>query len=141
MDIYVAAFLFFAALGVLLFLYVLHFRNRALRLGPQGLRSALARSLCTEGAEEISEEELRDGAMGLVSRFRRCIVVSFLLLSLLLACCILLTIFSALPGLTLVLCGVSLLLLSFLLSLLLLRDLALLILADLREKAEIPPAC
>ena len=141
MDIYVSAFLFFAALGVLLFLYVLHFRNRALRLGPQGLRSALARALSAEGAEEIPEEELREGAMALVSRFRRCIVVSSLFLSLLFTCCILLTVFSVLPGLTLVLCGVSLLLLSFLLSLLLLRDLALLVLADLQETAENLPAC
>ncbi len=139
MDVYLAAFLFCAVLGALLFLYALHFRSRALRLGAQGLRSALARVLATEEAEEVTEEDLREGAMALASRFRRCIAVSSALFLLLFACCVLLTLFSSLPGISLALCGACLLLLSLLLSLLLLRDLASLILADLQEAAENPP--
>lgn len=136
MDVYIAVFLFLAALGVLLFLYLLHFRNRSLRMGARSLRSALSRALAREGVEEgqeSDEETLREGAMELLARFRRSIIILSVLLVTVFTCCVLLTLFSRLPGLALLLCGAGIILLSLLVSLLLLRDLVLLILADLGE--------
>lgn len=135
MDVYTAAFLFFTALGVLAFLYVLHFRNRSLRMGAGSLRSALSRALKREEEGQGSAEEtLREGALELLSHFRRWTIILSALLFPVFATCVLLTAFSRLPGLVLVLCGVGILLLSFLVSLLLLRDLVLVILADLDER-------
>ena len=136
MDVYIAAFLFLAALGVLLFLYLLHFRNRSLRMGARSLRSALSRALAGEEGEEgqeSDEETLREGAMELLARFRRCTIILSALLAAVFTCCVLLTLFTSLPGLALLLCGAGIILLSLVVSLLLLRDLVLLILADLGE--------
>lgn len=111
---------FCAAIGLLLFLYTLHFRYRALFMGPERLRSALSRTI--SGDEDVSDEDLWEGLLHLETRLGRVIFATSLFLLLLMALCVTLTALSTLPGLTLVLSGICLLLVGVAASLILLRD-------------------
>lgn len=112
---------FFASLGVLLFLYALHFRRRALIMGAERLRSALSRAI--EGEGEPSGPDLEQAARELEGRFGRAALISWVLCGLDLAGCLILTFLSILPGLALALCGSAVFLLSSALSLQVLREL------------------
>ncbi len=112
--------LFFASLGALTLLYVLHFRRRALSMGSERLRAALSRTV--GGDEGASEEELGRGARELDARLRRASRAVAGLAVALLAACLTLTALSALPELSLALCGVCLFLLSLYVGAALLRD-------------------
>ena len=112
--------LLFAFLGVLALLYALHFRRRALLMGDERLRAALSRTV--SGEEGAGEEELRRGARELDARMRGANLAIAGLLAAALAACLALVALSALPWLSLMLCGVSLLLLSLYIAVALLRD-------------------
>ncbi|MDI6873314.1 hypothetical protein [Candidatus Solincola sp.] len=116
-----AVLVFFATLGVLIFLYALHFRRRAFILGPDRLWSALSRAL--EGEENRSQEELEEAARELEARFGRAVLFSWVLLALNLGACLILTFFTIQPAPALALCGPAVFLLSSALSLELLREL------------------
>lgn len=128
METWLAVLVFCSALGILLFLYAINFRRRALILGTKSLRAALSRSIC--GEETCPPEELERGARELDSRFRKAVILFWTLLSLDLVICILLTVLSVLPELALALCGPAVLFLSAALSSNLLRELPRLILAE-----------
>lgn len=120
-----------AALGLLSFLYVLEFRRRALMMGTEGLRSAMAR-LVSSG-EPAREEALREGTLDLLSRFNRALVLVAAALALFASSCVALALLRLWPEARLVLCGLCSLLAFALLSLLALRKLPLLLLSDLEE--------
>jgi hypothetical protein len=123
MELSLALFIFLSALGLCVFLYALHFRRRALSLGPDRLTAALSRTV--PGEEEADDEELWQGAAELDSRLRFASTLSFSLLIAVLACCLVLLITSTLPELSLALTGLCVLLLAIALSLRLLRDIIL----------------
>jgi len=121
LGVSLAILVIFATLGVLLFLYALHFRRRALILGPERLRSALSRTL--EGEDVRTPEELEEAARELDARFGRAALFSTILLALVLGVSLFLTFFIVHPGPALALCGPAVFLLSSTLSLRLLREL------------------
>lgn len=121
MEATIFVLVFFAALGVLLLLYALHFRRRALTMGAERLRSALSRAM--EGEEAHSPEDLQEAARELDARFGRAALILWALLVMDLAACLLLTFLSSLSRLALALCGPAVFLLSSALSLEFLREL------------------
>jgi hypothetical protein len=110
----------FAALGVLIFLYALLFRRRAMAIGPQGLLAALSRTVREDG--EAGEDELLGGAAELEARLQRALYAVGTLLIAILVACVVLTAMSILPELSLALSGFSLFLISLALCIILLRD-------------------
>lgn len=114
------ALAFFAVLGVLAVLYVLHFRRRALSMGPERLLAALSRTV--GGEEEAGELELRQGIAELETRLRRALYAVCGLLAAVLAACLVLTIKSALPAVSLALSGFCIFLASLYVCIILLRD-------------------
>lgn len=133
MELSLAACIFLSALGVCIFLYALHFRHRALSLGPDRLNAALSRTVL--GEEEAGDEDLRRGASELESRLRRGGILTFSLLIAALVSCLALVSTSTLPGLSLSLTGLCVLLLAITLSLRLLRDILLEIDKHLDDRA------
>ena len=124
MQVSFIAMIFFSVLGVLVVLYTLHFRHRALAMGSESLLSALSRTVRDEEGEEedASEEELRQGASQLEARLKMAIYVLFSLLLAVLAFCLVLLATSALPDLSLVLSGICVFLICLLIAAMLLRD-------------------
>jgi hypothetical protein len=120
LEISYVALIFCSAIGILGVLYSLHFRYRALVMGPQRLRNALSRTV--SGNEEASDEELREGLDELESRIRRAILATSLGFILLAATCIALAVSSTLLQLNLVLMGICALMAAVMASLALLRD-------------------
>lgn len=120
MEISLVVFIFFSVLGVLLFLYALHFRRRALAMGPERLRAALSRTVSEEG--EASEGDLRQGASELEDRLQRAFLVVSVILIVILVVCLVLTTTSTLPELSFALSGLCVLLACAVLSIMLLRD-------------------
>jgi uncharacterized protein involved in cysteine biosynthesis len=113
---------FFSALGVLAALYALHFRRRALAMGPERLLAALSRTVTGDEEEQAGEEALRQGISDLEARLRRAfriIAASFVAI---LAACLVLIATSILPELGLALSGVCVFLASLLVAVVLLRD-------------------
>lgn len=131
MEVSLVFLILCATLGFLSFLYVLEFRRRALMLGMEGLRSAMARLVGSEGP--ACEEALREGTLNLISRFNRALILVGAALTLFASSCVALVFLSLWPEVRLVLCGLCSLLSSVLLSLLALRKLPLLLLSDLEE--------
>jgi hypothetical protein len=120
LDISLFALVFFSAVGVLLLLYCLHFRYRALVMGPESLRRALSRA--TSGEDEAPHGELLEGMGELRRRLRRALLATAIPLLLIAAACVVLAARSMLPQLALALLGVGVFLASLMASLLLLRD-------------------
>lgn len=119
-EVSVVVFIFCSVLGLLAFLYTLHFRHRALVMGPERLRAALSRTV--SGKEESDEEELREGLAELASRLRRAMASTCALFLACLIPCLILIACSKLPWLSLALSGTCVLLLAALLCLRLLQD-------------------
>lgn len=120
MGVSLVVMVFFTILGVLLILYALHFRRRALTLGPERLRAALARTL--EGGEPLSPEEIEEVARELDERFGLAVCILGALLVLVLGACVWLAFVAVRPEPALALCGLAAFLLSSTLSLQFLRD-------------------
>jgi len=120
LDISLFALVFFSAVGVLLLLYCLHFRYRALVMGPESLRRALSRAM--SGEDEAPYGELLEGMEELRRRLRRALLATAIPLLLIAAACVVLAARSMLPQLALALLGVGVFLASLMASLLLLRD-------------------
>jgi len=120
LEIPLVVLVFFAALGILVILYTLHFRRRALAMGPERLLAALSRTVA--GEEEASELELRQGVSELEARLQRAFYAFSGLLVAVLIVCLVLTAMSTLPELTFALSGSCIFLGSFVLSIVLLRD-------------------
>lgn len=114
------ALVFFTALGVLAILYTVHFRRRALALGPEKLRAALSRTV--SGGEDATELELSQGISALESRLNLALYVLLGVLVVVLAACFILVAKSLLPGLTLALSGFCLFLTSAAICVIMLRD-------------------
>jgi uncharacterized membrane protein SpoIIM required for sporulation len=114
------AFIFFTVLGVLIVLYVLHFRRRALSMGPEKLFAALSRTV--SGEEEAGEIELRQGALELETRLQRALFAVCGVLMAVLIVCLILVITSTLPELSLALSGFCIFLASLYVCVILLRD-------------------
>ncbi|MGQ9705027.1 MAG: hypothetical protein ACUVRX_10245 [Actinomycetota bacterium] len=133
MEVPLFLLVFFSSLGVLLFLYALHFRRRALTMGAERLRSALSRAI--DGEEGAPGLDLEEAARELEGRFGRAALISLVLCGLDLGGCLILTFISALPGLALPMCGFAVLLLSSALSLQVLRELPRALLED-RESSD-----
>lgn len=112
--------LFFASLGVLTLLYVLHFRRRALSMGSERLRSALSRTV--SGDEGAAEGELSRGARVLDARLRKANYAIAGLITAALAACLVLVALSTLPELSLALSGLCVFLVSLYICVILLRD-------------------
>ena len=124
MQVSFIALIFFSVLGVLVVLYTLHFRHRALAMGSEHLLSALSRTVREEEGEEeeADEEALRQGASQLEARLKMAIYVLFSLLLAVLAFCLVLLATSVLPGLSLALSGICVFLVCLLIAAMLLRD-------------------
>ncbi len=122
MRVSLVTLIFFSSLGVLVALYAMHFRHRALAMGSQRLLSALSRTLKEEEGEEAGEEALRRAASELEARLNTAIYVLFSLLLAILAVCLVLIAASALPELSLALSGICVFLVSLLIATMLLRD-------------------
>ena len=120
MTIALVVLIFFSVLGILGTLYTLHFRRRALAMGPERLLSALSRTISQE--EETGELELRQGALELEARLQRASYAVIGLLVVLLAACLVLTATSTLPELSLALSGVCIFLVAVVVSIFMLRD-------------------
>ena len=120
MTISLVILIFLSTLGVLGALYTLHFRHRALAMGPERLLSALSRTISEEG--EPGDQELRQGVAELEARLRRASSAVIALLVALLAACLVLTATSTWPELSLALSGVCIFLACVLLSIFILRD-------------------
>ncbi|NPV59377.1 MAG: hypothetical protein HPY75_06910 [Actinobacteria bacterium] len=120
MGAYLAVFIFFAVLGLLVFAYALNFRHRALRMGSDHLRAALSRT--TTGDEEAGREELLEAAQELDRRLGRTFIAMAALLIADLASCVSLALTSTLPGLSLALSGSCVFLAAIVTSIALLRD-------------------
>ena len=114
------AFVFFILLGVLIVLYVMHFRRRALSMGDERLRAALSRTVC--GEEEAGEPELRQGILELEKRLQRALYAVGGILIVVLSVSLVLTIRSDLPELSLALSGSCIFLVSLYICIILLRD-------------------
>jgi protein-S-isoprenylcysteine O-methyltransferase Ste14 len=112
--------IFFSVLGVLAVLYVLHFRHRALSMGPESLRAALSRTVCED--EEATELELRQGAGELAARLQRALYAVSAILVAVLAVCLVLIAASTLPEVSLALSGFCVFLASLYICIVLLRD-------------------
>ncbi len=123
---------FFTTIGLLAYLYTLHFRRRALFLGPDRLRSALSRAM--EGDETPSPDDLAEAARELERRFGRAALFSWCILALLVAACLLLTFLRAHPGPALALCGAAVFMLFTALSFRLLRELPRALLSEENDK-------
>lgn len=134
MDVALFVLAFFATLGVLLLLYALNFRRRALILGPERLRSALSRTL--EGGEPRSREELDEVARELDERFGLAVSVFGTLSVLVLGACMWLAFVAIRPEPALALCGLAVFLLSSALSLQLLREIPRTILREGRREED-----
>ena len=132
--------IFCSLLGILVVLYFLHFRHRAFYMGPERLKSALSRTVAEEEEEseevEASEEDLWEGLLQLESRLRFSIILTSVALAILLVPSILLTIFSSLPDLVLVLLAICILLVALLISLVILRDIFRFLHAKMEEEGE-----
>ena len=141
--------IFCSLLGILVVLYFLNFRHRSFYMGPERLKSALARTVAAEeeveeGEEgeieseevEVSEEDLWEGLLQLESRLRMCIILASIALLILLVPSILLTAFSTLPDLVLVLSAVCILLVALLISLAILRDILRFLHTKMEEEGE-----
>ena len=141
--------IFCSLLGILVVLYFLNFRHRSFYMGPERLKNALARTVAVEeedeedeeeetesGEVEVSEEDLWEGLLQLESRLRKCIILTFVALAILLVPSILLTAFSTLPDLVLVLSAVCILLVALLISLAILRDILRFLHAKMEEEGE-----
>jgi len=133
-----AFFAFCAAVGFLSFLYALDFRRRAMVLGTEGLRSAMARLVDAEGAER--EEALREGTLDLLSRFRRALYLAGAAFFLLASSCVALAVLRLWPQARLALCGLCVFLAFLILSLLALRKLPATLLAELEGKGNGQPS-
>lgn len=120
MVISIVALVFFAVLGALAILYTLHFRRRALAMGPERLRAALSRTVGAE--EEATELELIQGVTELEARLNRALYVLMGLLVVILVACLILVAKSLLPELTLALSGLCLFLTSSAICVIMLRD-------------------
>ncbi len=121
MAIPLAVLIFFSVLGLLVVLYALHFRRRALSMGPERLLAALSRTVAGEG--EASELELRQGVLELETRLQRAFLAVTGALAVVLVICLVLTAMSKLPGLSFALSGLGIFLVACVLSIILLRDL------------------
>lgn len=130
MDVGLALLIFLSVLGILLVLYALNFRKRVLFMGTEALRAALSRAL--SGDQGCTEEELRDGAEQLDSRFRRAVMALCALFLLDLTGFFLVYALFPATGALLAMIGVAVFLLAAALSLKFLRDLPLLLLQELR---------
>jgi hypothetical protein len=137
--------IFCSLLGILVVFYFLHFRHRAFYMGPERLKSALSRTVSVEEEEgeeeeseeiEVGEEDLWEGLLQLESRLRFSIILTSIALVILLAPSILLTIFSTLPDLVLVLSAICILLVALLVSLAILRDIFRFLHAKMEEEGE-----
>jgi len=122
LEISLVTLIFFSALGVLVVLYTLHFRHRALAMGPEHLLSALSRTITGDEEVQAEEEELRQGISQLEARLKRASYVLISLLAAVLVACILLVATSTLPELNLALSGVFIFLISLFTTVALLRD-------------------
>lgn len=120
MEISLVVLIFFTALGLLVVLYTLHFRRRALAMGPERLLTALSRTVA--GEEEAGELELRQGVAELEARLQRAFYAVSGLLVAVLVVCLVLTAMSTLPELSFALSGFCIFLVSCVLSIILLRD-------------------
>ena len=120
MAIPLVALVFFATLGLLAILYTLHFRRRALAMGPERLRAALSRTV--GGEEEATELELSQGITELETRLNRALYIILGILVVILVACLVLIVKSLLPELTLALSGFCLFLTSIAICITLLRD-------------------
>ncbi len=120
MAVALVAAIFFAVMGMLTVLYAMHFRRRAISLGRERLRAALARTV--SGEDEAAETELRQGASELEGRLRRALVAACAVLVAVLSLSVVLTAVSVLPGLSLALSGLCVFLASLCVSMILLRD-------------------
>ncbi len=129
MEIGLALLIFLSVLGILLVLYALNFRQRALFMGTETLRTALSRVL--SGDRGCSEEELREGAEELQARFRRALLSLCVLFLLDLAAFFLVYALSPVTGALLALIGVAVFLLAAALSLKFLSDLPRLLLQEM----------
>ena len=134
MGISLVVLIFFTALGVLVVLYTLHFRRRALAMGPERLLAALSRTVA--GEEEASELELRQGASELEARLQRAFYAFSGLLAAVLIVCLVLTAMSTLPELSFALSGFCIFLGSLVLSIVLLRDIP----RHISKQLERPPS-
>jgi hypothetical protein len=122
LEISLVTLVFFSALGALVVLYTLHFRHRALVMGPERLLAALSRTITGDEEEQAEEEELRQGVAELEARLKRALYIIASLLIAVLAACLVLIAASTLPDLSLALSGVFVFLISLLISVMLLRD-------------------
>lgn len=120
MAVALVALIFFILLGVLSILYVLHFRRRAFAMGFTRLRAALSRTV--SGEEQAGELELRQGILELEERLQRALYAIGGILAAALIACLVLTIMSALPELSLALSGLCIFLVSLCVCIILLRD-------------------
>ena len=138
------ALIFCSLLGILVVLYFLNFRHRSFYMGPERLKSALSRTVAAREEDEeedreeveVSEEDLWEGLLQLKSRLRKCIILTSIALVILLVPSVLLTIFSALPDLVLLLSAVCILLVAILVSLAILRDILRFLHAKMEEEGE-----
>ena len=122
MEISLVALFFFFSLGVLVVLYTLHFRRRALAMGREHLISALSRTVTGDEEVRAEDEELRRGISQLDARLKRASYVIVSLLTAVLVACLLLIATSTLPELSLALSGVLFFLISLFTAVGLLRD-------------------
>jgi hypothetical protein len=120
MAISLVVLIFFSVLGILMVLYTMHFRRRALSMDPQRLHDALSRTV--SGEDEASVDELREGASELEARLQRALYAVSSILILVLVVCLVLTAASTLSELVLALSGFCILLACAVLSIMLLRD-------------------
>jgi hypothetical protein len=120
MAVSLVVLIFFSVLGVLMVLYTMHFRRRALSMDPQRLHDALSRTV--SGEDEASVDELREGASELEARLQRALYAVSSILILVLVVCLVLTAASTLSELVLALSGFCILLACAVLSIMLLRD-------------------
>jgi len=122
LQISLVTLFFFSALGVLIVLYTLHFRHRALAMGPEHLLSALSRTITGDEEVQAEEGELRQGVSELEARLKRASYVILSLIAAVLVLCLLLIATSTLPELNLALSGFLVFLISLFMAVALLRD-------------------
>ena len=138
--------IFCSLLGILMVLYFLNFRHRAYYMGPERLKNALSRTVAGKEEEEeedeseeeeVSEEDLWEGLLQLESRLRKSMLLTSVALVILLIPSILLTIFSTLPDLVLVLSAICVPLVALLISQAILRDILDFLHAKMEEEGEV----
>jgi hypothetical protein len=120
LTIALVTMVFFAALGLLAVSYTLHFRRRALAMGPERLLAALSRTVAGEG--EAADADLRRGASELESRLKRAFYAVSAILTLVLIACLALTAASTMPELAFALSGLCIFLVSLAVSIMMLRE-------------------